>query len=110
MTVSAIAPGWWIVGLLALLAIALFFVFALGDEHQETLRSMDLGDGGGSGEGHVTPRAAPYDQERDFLDPNERCTSCGLEIEQHHDACHDHRYCLKACPQCGGDLEPIQES
>ena len=89
--------------LLALLAIALFFAFTEGEEHQETLRAEGLGNG------HVTPHTAPYDQERDFLDPNERCTVCGLEVEQHHDKCHDHRYCLAECPQCGGALEPITE-
>lgn len=100
---AAIMPGWLLVLALVILTVALFFAFGVGNEHRETLRSMGLSNG----HDHVRVLPNPYDQDLEALVPNERCTSCGLEIEQNHAACHGHQYCLPECPRCGGELEAI---
>jgi len=98
---DAIAPGWAVVLVLCVLAIALFYCFAEGEEHQETLRAMGLGNG------HARASSGPYDQQVAVLMPNERCVSCGLEVETYHYACQGHTRCLTECPRCGGELEEI---
>ena len=48
------------------------------------------------------PEEEPYS-------PNERCSSCGLEIENYHYSCQGHQNCLPECPRCGGNLVAIEQ-